>query len=278
MKIQKGKFEIHVAREGFGSILHTHSGEIMHSRMRPEEEAMLLYVGQSRLAERLAEPLEEPLILWDVGLGAAANACAAIRKAREVSHGRGLEIHSFEIDMDPLRLALEHPELFPGILPDAARSLLECDSWNEGNIRWSLTRGNFLDDLGEGHPVPEIIFYDMFSPKVARGPWGYATFRRLFQRLARENTGLFTYTRSTAIRAGMLAAGFYLAKGVNAGAKEETTIALTPAAANQGNWDMLDRTWLEKWRKSTAKHPPGSDAATIHAIETAVETHPQFAN
>ena len=49
------------------------------------EEAQSLYVEQSALAERLRlHPGEdagnaEELVIWDVGLGAAANALAAIR-------------------------------------------------------------------------------------------------------------------------------------------------------------------------------------------------------
>src|SRR5690242_14906692 len=79
-----GDFEIHEAWEGFSSIRQISSGEIMHSRTAPMEEARLLYVEQSDLAARLRLSAGEtsasaaPLVLWDVGLGAAANAMAAI--------------------------------------------------------------------------------------------------------------------------------------------------------------------------------------------------------
>ena len=80
-----GEYEVHVAREGFASIRHVASGEVMHARTPPMEEAESLYVDQSGLAERLqlgpAENASDapPLVLWDVGLGAGANAMAAIR-------------------------------------------------------------------------------------------------------------------------------------------------------------------------------------------------------
>ena len=75
-----GAYEVHIAREGFASIRHRASGEIMHSRTAPMEEAQRLYVEQSQLAERLRDAANpEPLIIWDVGLGAAANAMAAVR-------------------------------------------------------------------------------------------------------------------------------------------------------------------------------------------------------
>ena len=48
-----GGYEVHVAREGFASIRHVASGEVMHARTPPMVEAQSLYVEQSGLAERL---------------------------------------------------------------------------------------------------------------------------------------------------------------------------------------------------------------------------------
>ncbi|MCA1660593.1 MAG: tRNA guanosine(34) transglycosylase Tgt, partial [Verrucomicrobiaceae bacterium] len=74
-----GDYEVHKAWEGFASIRQISSGEIMHSRTAPMEEATHLYVEQSNLAQRVRLSAgENPLVLWDVGLGAAANAMAAI--------------------------------------------------------------------------------------------------------------------------------------------------------------------------------------------------------
>ncbi len=72
-----GNYEVHIAHEGFASIRQMTSGEIMHMRTPPMEEARSLYVEQSQLAARLSES-NTPLVIWDVGLGAAANAMAAI--------------------------------------------------------------------------------------------------------------------------------------------------------------------------------------------------------
>src|SRR3954465_11768016 len=90
-----GDYEIHRAWEGFASIRQISSGEIMHSRTDPIEEARQLYVEQARLTERLRS--ESPII-WDVGLGAAANAMAAIECYEKSSSTRGLRIISFEND------------------------------------------------------------------------------------------------------------------------------------------------------------------------------------
>jgi queuine tRNA-ribosyltransferase len=61
-----------------GRIRDTISGEVMHSSNDPTAEARSLYVEQSGLIARLAQPLAAPLVVWDVGLGAATNAMAAI--------------------------------------------------------------------------------------------------------------------------------------------------------------------------------------------------------
>ena len=111
-----GNYEVHVAPQGFASIRQITSGEIMHSRTPPLEEAHLLYVEQSRLAERLRlvdGGSKEPLVIWDVGLGAAANAMAAIRcfeaQAAEGIAQRAMHLVSFENDNLQPRLSLPAP-------------------------------------------------------------------------------------------------------------------------------------------------------------------------
>src|SRR3954463_8826929 len=98
-----GDYEVHKAWEGFASIRQISSGEIMHSRTDPMEEARKLYVEQSNLAKRLGEDVKLPLVVWDVGLGAAANAMAVIECHGKISAPRPLQIISFENDLDSLR-------------------------------------------------------------------------------------------------------------------------------------------------------------------------------
>ncbi len=130
-----GAYEIHVAREGFASIRHVASGEIMHSRTDPMEEARRLYVEQSRLAERLVEA-ESPLVIWDVGLGAAANAIAAIRCYEASEKPRPLRIISFENDLDSLRLAFQRSDLFPYLRHGGPAGVLKEGRWQSRTHRW----------------------------------------------------------------------------------------------------------------------------------------------
>src|SRR4051794_37688 len=82
--LRLGDYEVHKAWEGFASIRQISSGEIMHCRTAPMDEARKLYIEQSNLSERLSlsdgETVESAaaLTIWDVGLGAAANAMAAV--------------------------------------------------------------------------------------------------------------------------------------------------------------------------------------------------------
>jgi queuine tRNA-ribosyltransferase len=283
-----GDYEVHIAREGFASIKQISSGEIMHSRNPPMEEARSLYVEQSRLAERLRLPDGEsveaapPLVVWDVGLGAAANAMAAIEcHESQASTGpvRPLAMVSFENDLDSLRLAFHHRDKFLYLRHGGPAGLLEQSHWRSKGaaaITWTLILGNFLETLSTA-PPPDVIFYDMFSSKTCGDAWTLEAFRRIFAACRGRPVELFTYTTSTAARTALLAAGFYVARGRSTGPKEETTIAVTPEAQVPGfPHDYLGADWLAKWRRSHAKHPAGLAAEDRVAFEQSILSHPQF--
>jgi queuine tRNA-ribosyltransferase len=280
-----GDYEVHKAWEGFASIRQTSSGEIMHSRTAPMKEARTLYVEQSRLAERLRASTDnkQPLVIWDVGLGAAANAMAAIECHEKVPGARPLRIISFETDLDPLRLALRHKHDFPYLRVDASTAILADGHWQsptDADLRWLLLPGDFLETMGRA-PAPDLIFYDMFSSKNSARLWAVSSFRKLFEACAGRAAELFTYTCSTANRAALLAAGFYVAKGRNAGEKIETTIALTPLAIRRGlgrDRELLTRDWLVKWGRSAAKFPGDIVPNERSAFEKIIREHEQFRN
>ncbi|MFL6589014.1 MAG: MnmC family methyltransferase [Chthoniobacterales bacterium] len=286
--LKLGDYEIHQAWEGFASIRQVSSGEIMHSRTAPMEEARRIYVDQAHLAERLGGANNtDALVLWDVGLGAGANAMAAITCYEEVA-GRGrvrpLHLISFENDLDSFRLAADHPTQFPYLNHEAAAVLLTQRDWRSARfpaLKWSLVLGDFTETMSGALGLPDLIFYDMFSSRSASEPWSYRTFRRLFEHCGRHDVELFTYTCSTANRAALLAAGFWLARGRNAGPKIETTIALSPSAATnrtRSPREILSIEWLQKWNRSTAKFPHDIDSSARPAFEKLIREHEQFRN
>lgn len=290
-----GAYEVHTAIEGFGSIRHVESGEIMHSRNAPMDEAMNLYVGQCNLAERLRmsasngespEPISapDPLIIWDVGLGAAANAMGAIRcYEEEAAKGpvRPLHIISFENDLDSLRLAFRHNYLFTYLRHSGPAAIVESGEWTSKQhpgLSWKLIPGDFLETMGQAF-TPDIIFYDMFSGKTCFDLWTLEAFRKLFDTCKGWPTELFTYTCSTAARVALLAAGFYVARGRSTGEKVETTIAMTPAARASSlpcRRELLSSDWLGKWNRSAAKFPSQMKPEEHPAFEQVILGHEQF--
>jgi tRNA U34 5-methylaminomethyl-2-thiouridine-forming methyltransferase MnmC len=87
------------------TLFSTRYGEKMHPGLGPRAEAELLYVRQLKICERLRNHSGE-FVIWDVGLGAAANAIAVLRATREIS-GR-LRLISFDNTTEPLKFALKN--------------------------------------------------------------------------------------------------------------------------------------------------------------------------
>ena len=288
--LRLGDYEVHKAWEGFASIRQISSGEIMHCRTAPMEEARKLYIEQSNLAERLplseGETLENavPLTIWDVGLGAAANVMAAVHCYEEAATKgpvRPMRIVSFENDLDPLRLAFRHNRDFTYLRHSGPAAILDQAKWESARypgLSWTLLEGNFGEMLSAA-PPPDLIFYDMFSSQSSSDQWTFSLFRKVFAACAGRPVELFTYTRSTANRAALLAAGFYVAAGRSAGEKEETTIALTPNAFRERSsyrHELLADEWLAKWHRSGAKFPGDMPAENYSGFEKAIREHAQF--
>jgi queuine tRNA-ribosyltransferase len=279
-KLKQGRYEI-VVREDIGRIRDTLSGEVMHSVNDPAVEARSLYVEQSRLIDRLQEPGDLPLVVWDVGLGAAANAMAtihAVESASALPLQRRLQIVSFENDLDSLKLALRHTQWFAHLRHPAPNALLKENRWqnSSGSIEWLLLRGDFTQRKHHA-PAPDIVFFDPFSFKTDSALWTLQAFRELAQVCQHKATELFTYTYSTRVRAALLAAGFFVARGRATGPKLETTIALSPLAAGSDHkHELLGAEWLGKWARSDAKVPLGVGEADPD-WHGAVSGHVQFA-
>ena len=289
MAFHLGDYEVHRAPEGFCSIRQISSGEIMHSRTPPMEEAHRLYIGQSNLAERVRLTAGEsadtaaPLVVWDAGLGAAANAMAAIlcyEAQAAAGPVRPLEVISFEIDLDPLRLAFKHNREFTYLRHPGPASIMVDAHWQSSQhagLSWTLLPGDFLAILPAA-PPPDLIFFDMFSSKTSASQWTLAAFRQIFEACRGRAAELFTYSCSTPIRAALLAAGFHVARGCSTGEKQETTIALTPAAriSSSSRRELLAPEWLERWGRSGAKFPAEIGPDQYAAFERAIIEHPQF--
>ena len=283
-----GDYEIHTAAQSFYSIRQISSGEVMHSVNPPSDEANKLYVEQSFLASRLLkrETQADELVIWDVGLGAAANAMAAIRCfERCYTEGnenalRPLRLVSFEWDLDPLTLATKNPGCFPHLRHGAPYRILENGTWKHASnlLQWELLKGDFSGFI-ESAGIPDLIFYDPFSSKADPALWTREIFARIFKRCRPKSAELYTYSASTAVRVSLLTAGFFVAEGIGTGPKSDTTIAFTRATGARNHPlspRLLGQEWLARWRRSDSKFPTTLSKEERSHFEKLIETHRQF--
>jgi queuine tRNA-ribosyltransferase len=281
-----GNFSLRIRDDGGAHIRQESSGETMHPTVAPEIEAHQLYVAQAGLLARAAEAHTEPLVVWDVGLGAAHNAMAGVA-ALDAAGMRGevrrpVAIVSFENDLDALRLALTHVTKFPHLQHAGPPTVLRSAGWTskKAPIAWSLVPGDFAVEL-DAQPRPQLIWFDPFSANADGPLWTLATFARIMRHCAAEGATLHTYSSSTAVRAKMLAAGWFVIAAPGAGARAESTVAVSTAAtaAAACAWSgghALGKDWLAKWERSSAKGGEGLDESERAAFDEAVRAHPQF--
>lgn len=272
-------------RAGGRAVWATACGETMHPGAGPAAESESVYVGQLRLRERLIRHSGE-FIVWDVGLGAAANALAVLRATRDVPCP--LHLVSFDHTLGALEFALEHAEAL-GYLNDyeaLTREMLRARAveFRDGArpVRWEVVVGDFPAFLESGGaarlPAPHAICFDPFSPAKNPAMWTGAVFKNLFSRLAPEQPcTLATYSRSTIVRAALLLAGFFVGRGRPSGAKEETTVA-----ANRRELldEPLDAAWLMRARNSGSAEPLRTavyrQMPLTEATWARLKVHPQF--
>src|SRR5271170_4461586 len=87
-------FSIVNLKSGCRSVRSHRFNETFHPVVGPMAEARTLHVAQQDLAERASSA--HPFVIYDVGLGAAANAIAMIEALVEA--GIEAELHSFDRD------------------------------------------------------------------------------------------------------------------------------------------------------------------------------------
>lgn len=239
-------------------------GEKMHPGLGPAVEAELLHVGQLQIRERLRQHAGE-FVVWDVGLGAAANALAVLRATREFPNP--VRLLSFDDTAEPLAFALQHANqlgYFAGYESEVDTILKQhrvrfhdhCHA-----VDWEFHLGDFpallacalATPTGLSFPPPHAILFDAFSPAKNPAMWTLQLFTNLFRLLDPSRPCNFaTYSRSTMLRVTLMLAGFFVGRGVATGLKEETTIAAnTPELIES----LLDERWLERARRSGSAEP-----------------------
>jgi hypothetical protein len=291
-------------RNGACSIRSLAEAETFHPVIGPAMEAEALYVRQLHLPERVqATPGE--FAIWDVGLGAAANALTAIRLICEGLKGKPAQLRlvSFDLTTDAAAFALEHgAELgyvagYESALAKLVQNHAVKFSRDLLQVEWTLEPGDFptfisrssrgneahseKSEIGnrESGISPHAILFDPHSPKKNPTMWTALLFADLFRRLDPQRPcALATFTRSTMARVALLLGGFFVGVGHPSGLKEETTVA-----ANRLDLldEPLDRRWLERAKCSHSAEPLSGpvyrQAPLSPETREKLRQHPQFA-
>ena len=275
--LNPASFEIVTTSAGATSIRDNLTREIMHNPVGPWVEANSLYIDQSRLAERLVQDLDRELVIFDVGLGAAANALAVLTCARGLSVHRPLRLVSFEREMKLLEFALDHADHFAhftGFEP-AVRAIQSTGRWSEPGITWELRLGDYNETIARETSKAHLIFFEPYSPKKNADMWTVETFARTRRACDPGGCVLYTYSQATGVRAALLCAGFFVGAGAATGLKEETT----QAGVRRADLDRpFGPEWLARWGRSHAADPVGARPEDLAEIQRVIRAHPQFHN
>lgn len=278
---------------GICSVRSLADAETFHPVVGPVAEAEALYVNQLRLRERLQNHVGE-FVIWDVGLGAAANSLTVLRATRDIACR--IRLVSFDHTLEPLEFALKHAADL-GYFGGYENQLQEflC-TWRVNfqdrpqSVNWEFVPGDFPSLLGSQkvgrdsvEPLltpPHVILFDAYSPARNPAMWTLPLFTNLFQLLDPQRPcAMPTYSRSTILRVTLLLAGFFVGVGHATGEKEETTIA-----ANTLNLitEPLDLRWLERARRSHSAEPMVEPVYRIAPLSAEswerLQAHPQFEN
>ncbi len=249
-------FELVRLKSGSISLRSLENRETYHPGIGPAVEARILHVEQQNLERRVLT--ENPLIVWDVGLGAGANALAVVGALTGLN--RRVELHSFDQSTAPLEFALQNAaclEYLAGYEPILSALLTNGSIALSSAFSWRFHRGDFGASLRRMDlPAPHSILYDPYSPSSNPGMWSLGHFTDLFKNLDPNRACLLTnYTRSTAVRVTLLLAGFFVGIGKAIGEKAETTVASNQLGMLES---PLDRSWLDRVKASRNSAPLGT--------------------
>jgi hypothetical protein len=296
VRLASGRYSIH-------SLAH---GETFHPVIGPVAEAEALYVDQLQLRERLKEHAGD-FVIWDVGLGAAANPLTVLRATRDLACP--IRLVSFDCTIEPLKFALPHAAAlgYFGGYETQTQAILDQHAiqFTDGahEVNWQFHLGDFPKWLAQSQerrplnphiagresqraepefvaPPPHAILFDAFSPAKNPAMWTLPLFANLFQRLdSQRPCALPTYSRSTILRVTLLLAGFFVGVGRASGEKEETTIAANTLALLT---EPLDRRWLDRARRSHSAEPMLEGDYRVAPLTAMswekLQAHPQFSS
>lgn len=294
---------------GICSVRSLADAETFHPVIGPAAEAEALYVNQLRLRERLKNHDGE-FVIWDIGLGAAANALTVLRATQNIAGC--IRLVSFDHTLEPLKFALQHAAEL-GYLGGYEKHLERLNHTHhtifhngDQEVDWQFIPGDFPSWLALqnaeqhaqpasqhlsqatpeaarpilGAPAPDAVLFDAYSPARNPAMWTLPLFTNLFRQLDPQRPcALSTYSRSTILRVTLLLAGFFVGAGHATGEKEETTIAANSLDLIA---EPLGKRWLERALRSDSAEPLRkpfySRSPLAERTAQTLRQHPQFSD
>ncbi|MGC9941879.1 MAG: MnmC family methyltransferase [Verrucomicrobiota bacterium] len=290
-------YKIVELKNGARSVHSLADAETFHPGIGPVAEAEALYVRQLQLPERVCAAAGE-FVVWDVGLGAAANSLTAIKLIGEkLDSPKSIRLVSFDQSTEALQFAINHAaELdylsgFEGQVAGLLREhLMEFQS-GKLQVRWEFCPGDFPSllksrkegqDPADSEPnalaAPQAILFDPHSPQKNPAMWTVPLFVSLYKALDPQRPcALANFTRSTLARTAMLLGGFFVGAGHATGFKEETTVAANALDLIE---EPLNQRWLERALRSDSAEPLRAGVYTRARLSpdtiAKLRKHPQF--
>lgn len=234
----ESNFELVQTPSGAFAVHDREIGETMHPN-GPALESTRLYVEPSRLRERLSQVSPEPLLLLDVGLGAASNALAALGVSESLSSGRRLSLLSFDRTLAPMQFALEN-QFVDSVGADALAKLM--NGFESVRSSWQLRLGDLREQLALcAESSADMVYWDPTSARSRPDLWNVSTFS-ILRRACREGATLHTFSAATAVRSALLLAGFAVGLGPALGPKQKRSTMAAVCASDLS--EPLSRSWL----------------------------------
>ena len=267
-------------------------GETFHPVVGPVAEAEALYVKQLRLRERLAQHAGE-FVIWDVGLGAAANALTVLRATRDLACP--IRLVSFDCTLEPLEFALQHAATlgYFGDYEAPTRAILDQHAiqFTDGvhEVNWQLHLGDFPTWLAQaterrslnrredsssrfnaspadklklelqrpeaefGAPPPHAILFDAFSPVKNPAMWTLPLFTHLFRQLDPQRPCALPTYSRSTIMRVTLLLAGFFVGVGHATGEKEETTIAANTLALLP--EPLNRRWLERAQRSHSAEP-----------------------
>ncbi|TNE71344.1 hypothetical protein EP331_09605 [bacterium] len=224
-------FQVQVCKDGSSTVFSEVFQQCYHNPNGALTESLYVFFEKGGVLETLKQ--KGDISILEIGFGTGLNAwiLGDILNGK-VSDGnaRFYSVEAFPLDIETALACgyskvIRYPNL-PGITRNIFEKLQTPGMHNfELTPRFSVhVFAGLFKDMPQPPEVPNVIFFDAFSPEKNSDLWGTDVFKRLAD-WSNDQTLLTTYCASSPARANMVEAGWYIEKVPGVLGKREITLA-----------------------------------------------------